>query len=43
MFEKYFDGVIEQVYERVTKAEKNIVMACYSNSFSVGGLESIKR
>lgn len=43
MFEKYFDGVIEQVYERVTKAEKNIVMACYSNTFSVEGLESIKR
>jgi len=43
MFEKYFNGVIEQVYERVTKAEKNIAMACYSNSFSVGGLESIKR
>lgn len=43
MFEKYFNGVIEQVYERVTKAEKNVVMACYSNTFSVGGLESIKR
>lgn len=43
MFEKYFDGVIEQVYERVTKSEKNIVMACYSNTFSVRGLESIKR
>lgn len=43
MFEKYFDGVIEQVYERVTKAEKNIVMACYSNTFSVSGLETIKR
>ena len=43
MFEKYFDGVIEQVYERVTKSEKNIVMACYNNTFSVGGLKSIKR
>lgn len=43
MFEKYFDGVIEQVYERVTKTEKNIVMACYSNTFSVSGLETIKR
>lgn len=43
MFEKYFDGVIEQVYERVTKTEKNIVMACYNNAFSVEGLENIKR
>ena len=25
MFEKYFDGVIEQVYGKVLKAEKNIV------------------
>lgn len=43
MFEKYFDEVIEQVYEKVTKTEKNIVMACYSNLFSVEGLQSIKR
>ena len=43
MFEKYFDGVIEQVYERVMNAENNIVMACYSNIFSVSGLETIKR
>lgn len=43
MFEKYFDGVIEQVYERVSKTENNIVMACYSNTFSVSGLETIKR
>ena len=43
MFEKYFDGVIEQVYGKVLNTEKNIVMACYSNSFSVAELESIKR
>ncbi len=43
MFEKYFDGVIEQVYGKVLNAEKNIVMACYSNSFSVAELETIKR
>ena len=43
MFEKYFDGVIEQVYRKVLKAEKNIVMACYNNSFSVSELETIKR
>ena len=43
MFEKYYSSVIEQVYDRVTKVEKNIVMACYNNSFSVEGLETIKR
>ncbi|MBP3677392.1 MAG: hypothetical protein J6I97_03505, partial [Agathobacter sp.] len=43
MFEKYFDGVIEQVYGKVGVTEKNIVMACYNNSFSVQGLETIKR
>ncbi len=43
MFEKYFDSVIEQVYDRVAKVEKNVVMACYNNSFSLEGLESIKR
>ena len=43
MFEKYFNGVIEQVYDKVTKREKNIVMACYNNTFSVEGLEKIKR
>ncbi len=43
MFEKYFDSVIEQGYDRVTKVEKNIVMACYNNSFSLEGLETIKR
>lgn len=43
MFEKYFNGVIEQVYGKVKEAEKNIVMACYNNSFSVKGLEIIKR
>lgn len=43
MFEKYFNGVIEQVYERVQKTEKNIVMACYNNVFSLENLESIRR
>ncbi len=43
MFEKYFNGVIEQVYERVQKTEKNIVMACYNNDFSLQELESIRR
>ena len=43
MFEKYFYGVIEQVYDRAEKAEKNIVMACYNNDFSLASLEEIKR
>lgn len=43
MFEKYFNGVIEQVYGKVGTTEKNIVMACYNNSFSVERLEAIKR
>ena len=43
MFEKYFNGVIEQVHGKVGTAEKNIVMACYNNSFSVERLEAIKR
>ncbi|MBQ3558658.1 MAG: GGDEF domain-containing protein [Agathobacter sp.] len=43
MFEKYFNGVIEQVYGKVNDVEKNIVMACYNNSFSVEGLDAIKR
>lgn len=43
MSEKYFEGVIEQVYDRVTKMEKNIVMACYNNSFSLEGLTAKKR
>ena len=43
MFEKYYDGVIEQVYGKVNEAENNIVMVSYNNSFSVEGLESLKR
>ena len=43
MFEKYYNGVIELVYGKVLKSEKNIVMACYNNSFSVEELETIKR
>lgn len=39
MIEKYFNGVIEQVYHRIGNAEKNIVMASYNNDFSVSGLE----
>lgn len=43
MFEKYFNGVIEQVYGKVKEAEKNVVMVCYNNTFSVEGLETLKR
>ena len=43
MIEKYFNGVIEQVYHRIGNAEKNIVMASYNNDFSVSGLENKKR
>ena len=35
MIEKYFNGVIEQVYHRIGTAEKNIVMASYNNDFSI--------
>lgn len=43
MFEKYYNGVIEQVYGKVNEAENNIVMVSYNNSFSVEGLETLKR
>lgn len=43
MIDKYYNGVIEQVYSRVGKAERNIVMASYNNDFSIGGLENIER
>lgn len=43
MFEKYYNGVIEQIYGKVEEAENNIVMVCYNNSFSAEGLETIKR
>lgn len=43
MIDKYFDGVIEQVFDKVQKAEGNIVMACYNNDFSVLELDSVKR
>lgn len=40
MIEKYFNGVIEQVYHRIGNTEKNIVMASYNNDFSVSGWEN---
>lgn len=43
MFEKYYNGVIEQVYGKVNDAENNIVMVCYNNTFSVEGLDVLKR
>ena len=43
MIDKYYNGVIEQVYNRVGKTERNIVMASYNNDFSIENLEMIKR
>ena len=33
MIDKYYNGVIEQVYNHVGTTEKNIVMASYNNDF----------
>lgn len=41
MIDKYFNGLIEQVCGRVGKTNRNIVMASYSNDFSIRTLESI--
>ena len=35
MIDKYYNGVIEQVYNHVGTTEKNIVMASYNNDFSI--------
>lgn len=43
MIDKYYNGVIEQVYNRVGKTQRNIVMASYNNDFSIENLETIKR
>lgn len=43
MIDKYYNGVIEQVYNHIGKTEKNIVMATYNNDFSIEDLETIKR
>ena len=43
MIDKYYNGVIEQVYGRVGREKRNIVMASYNNDFSVSALENIKR
>lgn len=42
MIEKYYNGVIEQVYNRIGKESRNIVMVNYSNVFSIANLEKIK-
>lgn len=41
MIEKYYSGVIEQIYNRIGKETRNIVMANYSNDFSIENLEVI--
>ena len=43
MVDKFYNGVIEQVYEQIGKTDKNIVMASYNNEFSVKELDNIKR
>ncbi len=43
MIDKYYNGVIDQVYERVGKVANNVIMARYSNDFSIRDLESIRR
>ena len=43
MIDKFFDGVIEQVYKQVQRTQSNIAMACYSNDFSIKNLESLER
>ena len=43
MIDKYYNGVIEQVYNHVGTTEKNIVMASYNNDFSIEKLETVKR
>lgn len=43
MINKYFNGVIEQVYAKVGKTSRNIAIVKYSNDFSVGELDTINR
>lgn len=43
MVDKYYNGVIEQVYSHVGVEKKNIVMVNYNNDFSIRGLDMIKR
>lgn len=43
MLDKYYSGVIEQIYNQVGKEKRNIVMANYSNDFSIESLDVIRR
>lgn len=43
MFEKYFCGVIEQACAGTLKEDKNVVMACYNNDFSLESLDIDER
>lgn len=43
MIDKYYNGVIEQVYGRVGREKRNIVMASYNNDFTIAGLDNIER
>ena len=43
MIEKYFDGVFEQVYDKLGTMDRNIVMAYYNNDFCLKETELVKR
>lgn len=43
MFDKYYNGIIEQAKKRIGKLDRNIVMACYNNDFSIRDLDRVKR
>ena len=38
MVEKYYEGIIEQVYERIGGHAGNMTLARYSNDFSIEDL-----
>lgn len=42
MIGKYYNGIVEQVYRRLGEVEQNIVMAQYSNDFSIADLAEIQ-
>lgn len=42
MISKFFDGLIEQIYDGVKTSNNNIAMVCYSNDMSILELDSIR-
>ena len=43
MISKFFDGLIEQIYNSVKTANHNIAMVCYSNDMTILQLDSVKK